>query len=233
LVAEIEIVQHERFSDIYDEPPSVVENVEFRKCEFTRCSLASTFDVNLRSSLRNVAIRDCSVANTRIGAALIDRVVVDGLKTRGLLQLWAAAFRHVTLRGRIGRVIISPDVAPMTASPSQQRTFDEANRRWSRDVDWALDVREAECEELDLWGVPGRLVRLEPRDQVLITREVALKGEWRRLDLSGSWWAVALERLANSSLDSCAVIAPRRHATYKRQVAALRVLRDAGLTEPD
>lgn len=115
----------------------------------------------------------------------------------------------------------------------QQRAFEEANRAFYASVDWGLDLREADFDEVDLSGVPGNVVVRDPRDQALVTREAALRGEWRQLDLSGTWWGIALEDLVRSSFSSAALIAPRRHKKYKRLVEGIQQLRDAGIAEPD
>ena len=129
--------------------------------------------------------------------------------------------------------MVSPYVAPVTATPAQQRAYEEANRTFYASVDWGLDLREADFDEVDLSGVPGRVVLRDPRDQALVTREAALRGEWRQLDLSGTWWNIVLEDLVRSSFDSTALVAPRRHKKYKRLVEGIQQLRDAGIAEPD
>lgn len=57
-------------------------------------------DLSKRVRLSNAVFRKCSVR-----AAVVEDVLVHGLKTSGLFQTWAAVFRHVTLKGKIDRVM--------------------------------------------------------------------------------------------------------------------------------
>lgn len=227
------LIERQTLTGLRDSAPSVHQDIELRRCVFDHCVLSPTFDPARRSIVRRVRAVDCEVRRVSVGGAIFDDVVVDGLKIRGLLQLWSPAFRHVVLRGRIGRLMVSPWVEPVTATKDQQRAFEDANRTFYRSVDWGLDLREAEFDEVDLSGVPGSVVLRDPRDQAIVMREVALRGEWRQLDLSGTWWGIVLEDLARSSFDSAAVVAPRRHKKYKRLVEGIQQLRDAGIAEPD
>ena len=225
------LIERQAFVDQRDIAPALFEDIELRRCVFDRCILSRTLDASRRSTVRRVTAIGCEVRRVSVGGAIFDDVVVDGLKIRGLLQLWSPAFRHVALRGRIGRVMVSPWVEPVTASKEQQRAFEEANRAFYASVDWGLDLREAEFDEVDLSGVPGQVVLRDEQDQALVTREKALQGAWRQLDLSGTWWAVALEDLVRSSFESAALVAPRRNKKYKRLVEGIQQLRDAGVAE--
>jgi hypothetical protein len=227
------LIEGQTLTGLRDMPPGLFEDIELRRCVFDHCVLSRTFDPSRRTIIRRVRANACEVRRVSIGGAIFDDVVVDGLKIQGLLQLWSPAFRHVVLRGRIGRLMISPWVEPATATKDQQRAFEDANRTFYESVDWGLDLREAELDELDLSGVPGRVVLRDPRDQAIVTRDAALRGEWRLLDLSGTWWGIVLEDLISSRFESAAFVAPRRHKKYKRLVEGIQRLRDAGIAEPD
>jgi len=212
---------------------AVFEDLEFRRCSFFWCGLSTTFDPRRRSTVRRVHLVGCEQRNCRVGAAILDEVIVDGLKTHGVLQAWAPVFRHVTLRGRIGQLMVSPYVEPVSATPAQQRAFDEANAAFYAGVDWALDISEAEFDYCELGAVPGALVRRDPATQVLVTRERALQGVWRTLDLAGTWWDIALQHLLDGRMSAHVLVAPRRHPRYQRLLDGLKLLRDAGVAEPD
>jgi len=227
------LIEGQTFTGLRDVAPSVYAGIELRQCVIESCALSGTLEPSRRSIVRNMTAVNCEVRRAFVGPAIFDEVVVDGLKIHHLLQLWSPAFRHVVLRGRIGRLMVSPFVNPATATEDQQRAFEDANRTFYDSVDWGLDLREADLAEIDLSGVPGRVVLRDPRDQALVTREAALRGEWRQLDLSGTWWGIVLEDLVRSTFESAALIAPRRHTKYKKLVEGIRRLRDAGIAEPD
>ncbi len=133
----------------------------------------------------------------------------------------------------MGRLRFTPLIEPLTATPAQQRAFEDANVDFYAGVDWALDISDAEFEEVDLGGIPGHLVRRDPATSALVTREKALEGVWRTLDLSGTWWDIALNDIARSRMPSEVLVAPRRHAKFRRLVEGLNLLRDAGVAEPN
>ena len=185
--------------------------------------------------MRNVRLIGCEVMGCALNAAIVEDVVVDGLETHGdLLQTWGAVFKHVTLRGDIGRIMISPAVATGLAKPHEQRAFDQANAAYYATVDWALDISEARFfGECDIRGIPARLIRRDPETQVVVTREKALSGEWRKVDLSDTWWGGWIELFLRDGDPDVVLVAPKRHPRYRVLLEGLRKLREAGIAEPD
>lgn len=208
-------------------------DMEFSRCYFESCRLSISRTPALRTTVRNVKLVNCEQRGCAIEAAVLDAVTVDGLKTNGLLQTWGAAFRHVTLKGRIGRIMLSNVVATGLATPEEQRAFDAANAAFYASTDWALDLIEAEFEECDIRGVPAALIRRDADTQVVVTREAAITGRWRRVDLSGTYWATAIEFLVESQLPDTVLVAPKRHRNFRHMLDGLRKLRDCGVAAPD
>jgi hypothetical protein len=163
----------------------------------------------------------------------LDEVLVDGLKTYTLLQCWGAVFRHVTLCGRIGRIMISPVVAAAATLPSQQEAFDRANAEFYDRVDWALDVSEAEFEEGEIQGIPARLIRRDPDTQFVVTRENALRADWQHIDLSGTHWTTSLQFFVEGRDSDVVLVAPKRHRNFKKLLAGRQALRAAGIASAD
>jgi hypothetical protein len=60
---------------------------------------------------------------------------------------------HVTLRGKIGRLMVTPLVGPDHLDTPVQAAFDEQREAYYRHVEWALDISEAEAVELRAAGV--------------------------------------------------------------------------------
>src|SRR5262245_51394054 len=114
--------QFTRFRD-HDEG-AVYENIEFRNCEFQSCSISATHSPALRSTIRNARLINSSEYGCFVFAAIIEDTLIDGLNTHGdTLQSWAAVFKHVTFRGKIGFLMTSPLVSPSTVPPEVQRAF--------------------------------------------------------------------------------------------------------------
>lgn len=212
---------------------AVYSDLEFDKCRFESCGISITRDPALRATVRNVHLRRCEQRGSTLRGAIIENVLIDGFKTGGLFQTWGAVFRHVKLQGKIGRIMISPLVAPGNVAPEEQRAFDEVNERYYADVDWALDISEAEFEECDLRRVPARLVRRDPETQVVVKREAALRGEWRKLDLSETYWANAIDGFLHEGDPDIVLVAGKRQKNFRDLHKGLKLLRSAGVAEPD
>ncbi|HJQ38910.1 MAG TPA: hypothetical protein VKB93_17375 [Thermoanaerobaculia bacterium] len=224
----------QEFLKLYDDGGATFMDLEFVKCFFRSCALSITLDPKLRSTVRNVRLIKCQERGCSLWPAIVEEVLVEDFKTIGLFQTWGAVFKHVTLRGKIGRIMASPFIAPSLATAEQQRAFDAANAEYYSNVDWALDISDAQFEgECDLRRVPAHLVRRDPETQVVITREKAMRGEWRKLDLSKTYWAGAIEGFLQEGDPDIVFVAGKRDRNFRDLLDGLKKLRDAGVAEPD
>lgn len=214
---------------------SLFSDIEFRGCYFQGCNLSVTEDPNLRSTVRNVQLLDCSQRGCAIYPAIFEDVLVDGFNTNGqLVQAWGAAFNRVVLRGKIDRLMISSVVDVYGDRPNLQRAFDEANAEYYRSVEWALDISQAEFKELDIRGVfPVHLIRRDPETQVVVTRERALKHEWKSLDFQENLLPFSIDFFLKEEEPATLLIAPKRHPKFRRYLQDIKTLRAAGVAEPD
>ncbi len=209
---------------------AVFEDCVFKRCRFENCGISITENPARRSIARRIELVNCEYAGG-LSAAIVEDVLVDGLKTHGLLQTWAMVFKHVTLRGRIDRVMMSNDTA--STAPSTMRAFEEANARYYEQVDWALDISRAEFKECDIRGIPACLIRRDPETQVVVTREKALQGQWRGLDLAGTYWQGWIDLFLKHQTDpDLVLVAPKRARDFQTQLRGLKLLREAGVAEP-
>ena len=227
------VFQDREFRSFYDqESAASFRAVEFRRCRFVSCAISITRDPRLRSRVQNVSLVQCEQRGCALEAGIVEDSLVDGLKTHGLLQCWGAVFKHVTLRGRVGRIMTSSAIAAGTATAERQRAFDEANAAYYATVDWALDISEAEFEEGEIQSVPAGLVLRDPATQVVVTRENAMRGRWRDLDLAKTHWATSIEFFLERGDADVVLVAPKRHRNFRALLDGLRALRDAGVGEP-
>src|SRR5438445_11111437 len=137
------IFSNQDFEPYYDNGGRTFADLEFHKCRFRSSAISITEDPSLRSKIRNVKLIDCEEQGCTLDTAIVEDVLVQDLKTGGLFQIWGAVFKHVILRGKIGRIMLSPAVATGTATPEQQQAFDQANAAYYGGVAWAVDIREA------------------------------------------------------------------------------------------
>lgn len=222
------------FEGIFDQDSSArFEGIEFRRCRFVRSALSITMTPKLRSTVKNVRLIDCEQKGCTIWAAVIEDAFVENLKTNGLLQCWGAVFGRTWLRGKIDRLMISPAIKGGLASADVQRAFDKANAEYYSRVEWALDISQAEFKECELQRVPARLVRRDPETQVVVKRSSALSGEWRNIDLSRTHWKTSLEFFLERGDEDVVLVAGKRSDNFGHLLAGLRLLRAAGVAEPD
>jgi hypothetical protein len=202
-------------------------------CVFDNCALSLTLDPAKRSTVRNVRLTNCVAKNSTVYGAIIEGAVINGLRTTYLLQIWAAAYNRVILRGDIGSIMLSPLVMPGTATPDQQASFDEANRRYYESVEWALDIREARFVGFEVRGVPARLIRRDPETQIVVTRDKVLRGRWRDIEFEHDLWPFCLNAMIGDGDPEVVLVAGRRNKKFKALKADLEKLRNAGVSEPD
>jgi hypothetical protein len=227
------LFKNQAFRSFYDDGGSTFTDIEFQRCHFVSSAISMTRTPRCRSLVRNIKFVNCEVQGCALETAIVEDVVVENLKTHGLFQTWGAVFKHVVLRGKIGRIMISPAVATGMAEPEEQRTFDQVNAAYYATVDWALDIREAEFAEGELQRVPAHLIRRDPATQIVIKREKALLGAWQNLDLSKTHWATSIEFFLDRGDQDVVLVAPKRHQKYRQLLDGLKMLRDAGVAEPD
>lgn len=229
------VYQKEEFRSFRDrDSGAVFSDIEFRECYFQSCAISITRNPGLRSTVRNVRMIGCSHRGCTIYAAIFEDVLVDGLKTHAQpLQCWGAVFNRVVLRGRIDTLMTSAPISAMPAAPEEQAAFDRANAEYYRNVDWALDISQIECKDLDLRGVAARLVRRDPETQAVVTRRSAMEGTWRDLPFNENLWPTSLSVFLGQGEEDTILVAPKRHPKFRRYLEDLNLLRKAGVAEPD
>ena len=214
----------------------------FRDCRFDNCSLFGDPITGKRTLVRNVILERCCQRNCGIHEAILEDVVVDGLKSEGDgWFVFGAVFKHVVLRGKIDQLVLNAELSPVV-SMMHEETEDvlametalrDANRKYYEDVDWTLDISEAELLELDLRGQPVHLIRRDPETQVLITRQSALRGDWKELPYEDDSTPFLMSLFLQREDPARILIAPKRSRKFKKILADINMLRREGIAEPD
>lgn len=209
-------------------------DIKFQKCEFVDCTLGlDQENMKYRPRVNNTVLERCRVSGGRLRGVIVEETLVDGLKTSGLFQTWATVFKHVTLKGKIDRLMLSDLFHPGFPTSQFQKIVAQANADYYATVDWALDIREAEFIDFDCRGVPAQLVRRDPETQIMVTRERLLAcGD--AISAGGELWKSWLQMiLLDEQYPNVVLPAPKRHRQFKELVAGLHELRRAGVAEPD
>ncbi|MCK6576373.1 hypothetical protein L6V77_35445, partial [Myxococcota bacterium] len=195
------------------------DGYSFYRCEFDACQFSISSAPEFRVRAKNCHLKDCIVrGNCGIYTPIIEDSVVDGLKTPGTLFLRGAVFKHVVLKGKVGSIYVG---RPAVSDGGSEEAFEVANRDYYATVDWALDLTQVEAQlDLELPSVPGHLIRRDPTTQILVTRERVLAADWRKIDLDGTPYDIALDRLAREGYDSRVLVAPSGHRSFSMHLKA-------------
>lgn len=220
------------FTGLHGKPSGLVlEDHELLRCRLFGCGNSlEGIDPGRRPIIRRIRATKLRVEQCWPHGMALEDSEIDGLETvGGPLNLAGCVFSHVTLRGRVGSIMIPPTL--FIQDQALDRRWSEANRMYYETVDWALDIRDVEAKDISLVGVPARLVRRDPSDQVIVRREMAQAGAWRSLDLSGTYWPFSLNNLARGPFPDRVLVPGRRDKNYKRLRDALLLLRENGMAE--
>lgn len=235
----VQVFQNQKFHRFVDyDSGSVFSDLEFRNCDFQGCLVGITKNPTLRTTIRNMSLINCSDNGSSIGNAIIENVEVKNFKAPGLFQTFGAVFQHVVLRGKFDRLMICSYELPDSSVnlPYQYEVveaFREANAAYYHSVDWALDISRGEFKELDIRGVPGRLIRRDPETQILITRQRVLEGDWRDLPFKENLTPFSLDFMLKQEMADLVLVAPKRHRKFPLYLEDLQLLRAVGIAEPD
>lgn len=219
----------------------VFSDVEFVNCRFIGGGFSSIRLANdekldlvgLRSSALGVRFIDCRVDGVGfVGPGIIEDSIIDGLKVSNHIQTAGTVFKHVVVKGVVDKLMVTPYVDFFKKYPNVQRSFDEANREYYEAVDWALDISEALLKDCDIRAIPSHLIKRDPETQVVLTREKAMEGRWREIDLSGTHWG-GIELFLESGDKDGLLVAPKKARKFKALLEGINKLRDAGIVEPD
>lgn len=225
------------FLSVFDEDSAATfANLSFDSCEFKNCVLSQTQRLDRRSHLRNVRVSAATAIGCSVGPAVLEDVVLDGLIVSDLLIVWGAFFRRVRLQGRVGSIKVNSYPDFDETDPTLAKPFDAARADFYAATDWALDISEALFREFDLSGVPARLVRRDPKTQVVVRREKAESFRWQDKVVSwNTFWPTVVELALEENDPDFVLVAPRAASKKKllKLVDGLENLRDIGLADPD
>lgn len=202
----------------------VFGNLDLRRVKFTSSVLAQHDDPSFGLVVRDSILQNCSFSACTMAGARLENVTVDGAKL-SKSSISGCVFRHVTLRGKISQFILAGPVRSLGAE--MFAAFSDGMADFYRDVDWALDIRDAVFADATIRAVPGELVRRDEsrhfllrradRDTVLSLQEAPdlAKAYFRDFDLT--------------PFDSMVAVASQGSKTFEKQLAELQWLRERGL----
>jgi hypothetical protein len=208
------------FKDLELPRGGVLAGASFEQCVFDGCNVRG--GVGPYGIVRNVEARKCKFKSTEPFDTILEDVTIEDLDTGGgTLTISNCLFKHVVLKGKFDKWFVRPTShAQMDAE------------KYYASVDWALDLREAEFKEIDLRGIPVKLLRRDPEVQVIVYgKDAARVPGWK--DLPYSTWSTAIERVTgeDAARTHVVLIPAKRGKGYAEQIASAKKLHALGLAK--
>ncbi|MEU4522967.1 hypothetical protein AB0F52_30195 [Amycolatopsis sp. NPDC024027] len=206
------------------EPSATFAGLAFEQCTFAGGALMQEQDDPAYGLLvRDVSLQKCKVGNVVLYGIRCDGVTVDTLGHSKPIEFEACVFEHVVLRGNLGAVRFSPaidDESRKVLAPAAVKLYEE--------IDWALDITEAKFSGIEMWDVPGHLVKRDPETQFLVRRDAAAAAN---IDALPFYAQILIERAAEAPYETSVLAAPARSKDFEEALDAFRKLRDLGIAE--
>ncbi|EYT82044.1 hypothetical protein CF54_15635 [Streptomyces sp. Tu 6176] len=205
--------------------PRSLGGAELVRCTFRGGSLVQYEDPEFGLSVHDLSLRDCRAGGVLHGVRFSD-VSVHNLTSGDRVSPFACVFRHVTLSGRIPRLMTRPAHSSLPAEV--QEAFRDGAERFYASVDWALDISAAKFSDAEFSGVPGHLVRRDPKTQFLLHRDRAEAADAEGFSSRARSY---LAKARTSPYPTLVVVAPTRSKYFKDMLQDLESLRAAGIAE--
>ncbi|MFB7339176.1 hypothetical protein ACFCZ6_03870 [Streptomyces hydrogenans] len=201
--------------------PRSLGGVDLVRCTLTGGSLVQYEDAEYGLSVYDVSLRDCRADGVLHGVRFSD-VSVHDVASGGRITPAACVFRHVTLSGRIPRLMTLP--AHHSLPPEVREAFQKGAERFYDEVDWALDITAATFSEAEFSGIPGHLVRRDPETQFLLHRDRAEAADPEGFSRGARSYLTSARR---SPYPTMVIVAPRRSRYFTSMLEDLESLRTA------
>jgi hypothetical protein len=135
------------------------------------------------------------------------------------------------VKGQLGSFLINRNIDILQQDADRNAAFVKANDEFYESVDRALDISEAKAACIEIRGsVPARLIRRNPDEQFVLTREMAASGDWRGVEgCDGTTFRIGVQVFLDSGTSDTVVVANKRSKSYKAELEFFQRLKDAGL----
>lgn len=208
-----------------------VKDAAFLECEFIGCAAVLAAKGGKRNTFRSLTVSGGRAHNCSVKEAIVEDCIIDSLDVGELFRTWGTVYRHVVLRGPIRGWFSSINVPYDYEIPAVRERVVRANADYYGSVDWALDIRDAEFEGVDIEGIPAHLLRLDPETQSIVKRARLVADEGWKKCVKGTLLEVGIPNFLKRQDDPFLLVAPKLAPEAKEYLRALKALRRAGFVE--
>lgn len=168
--------------------------------------------------IRGATAEKCVLRRVWLLGAVLDECVLSSPKCSNQPKLTGCLFRHVTLRGPVGWMRIDAWNGDLLDAKARAKAK-AAAAEFYRDVDWALDIREARTGELTIEDVPLALIRRDPERQLLLRAEGAAHPIWKTA--AAQPWSFEARTLLKERREGALLMLPETSSKYYPKYEAL------------
>jgi hypothetical protein len=202
--------------------------VVFDRCTFSACSLGmKTKSPNDRLMIEDVTLRNCTLDSVLVGPVVFDKCVVENLTTSDHLWFHGAAFRNCVFRGAIGKMLLLEEVIALEPRESETNSvFIKDNESIYQALDWAIDIKDAQFDDLDIRSIPAECIRVNNVNQIKVNyQEVRSAFNSGELDEAPSkeLIEVSLEDYEDSQINFVLASNPKS-SNHKERIELFRLL---------
>lgn len=224
-------IQNESFTYFFDEDSSATfEDIEFRNCSFENCYISQNTSPLSRTLVRNVNLIDCVSKNCDTGTAILENIIINNLRTPGLIKISGSVFNRVVLKGKIGQIMIKNKVSSMY-DDDEADAFLKENKDYYSKIDWALDISDAEFIECDIRDIPSELIKRDPKTQKVVYRKKVEGINLKKIKLNRRYFLIAIQNMLEFGYDDTVLVAPKQAKDFSELLEDLQLLDELGITD--
>jgi hypothetical protein len=170
-------------------------------------------------------------------------VLFQNIKNSDLIRMGGIIFNKVTFRGKFDKWLLSSSHVSMvidynSISDEECKILDKYVQDQYKNIEWALDISEAEFKECDLRGnIPANLIKYNPDSQMLIKFDKVMKSNFSNnakiMGSPGGYAELFCKRVLRYESDTIIVASVRNKKEFEKDMKAINILREEGIAELD
>jgi hypothetical protein len=222
-----------------------IKNKKFLKCYFHDCALS--FPYNLIPDDRTKII-DCIFENCEFNGrssfqnkGYLQNVLFHNIKNSDYLRIGGIVFDNVVFKGKFDKWILDSSHFGMMVDyqmigEEESIPLDIYAESEYKNIEWALDISEAEFKECDLRpSIPAHLVKRNKETQILINYKNAIDIKSKNnIELKNYKAQSFFDYTIGSTKKDTIFVAPMRNPKkFKEYMEAFKILREEGIAELD
>ena len=142
------------------------EPILIEKCWFANVPIGRFVkEIDKKFTIKDITLNKCKVGSVSIGMINFKNVIIDGLTCSREISINNALFEKCVLKGKIGKIMFCDWAVD---DELVNKKVLEYNDKKYKEMDWALDISEAEFTEFDCRSIPAEKIRINKETQFAV-----------------------------------------------------------------